>query len=73
MPKGKIQLTKGGRQIIAARTNKIGGRKSTKSATMMSTEELTKVSESAPRPRDRQTARNELQRRGAWASTPTSN
>lgn len=65
MPKGKIQLRKGGRYVIAARTHKIGGRKSTNAANMMSTEELTKIAESGARPRDRQTARNELQRRAA--------
>lgn len=62
MPKGKETVRKGVARIVA-RTNKIGGRKSTKAANMMSTEELTKVAESAPRPRDRQRARNEIHRR----------
>lgn len=62
MPKGKIQIRKGVNSIVA-RTNKIGGRKSTKAANMMSTEDLIKVAESGSRNRDRQRARNEIQRR----------
>lgn len=62
MPKGKVQIKKGS-NIIVARTNKIGGRKSTTAANMMSTEELTKIAESGSRRRDRQTARQEIERR----------
>lgn len=65
MPKGKIQTRKGMPLTIVARTNKIGGRKSVRAVNMMSMEELTKTAESAPRPRDRQRARNEIQRRSA--------
>jgi hypothetical protein len=62
MPKGKLQISKGVQRIVA-RTNKIGGRKSTKAANMMSTEELTKIAESGSRRRDRQTARQEIEKR----------
>lgn len=65
MPKGKIEVMKGGRRAMAtvSRKFKVGGRKSTKSALSMNDEDLRKVLRG--RPRDAQKARNELTRRGA--------
>jgi hypothetical protein len=62
MPKGKLQIRKGVNSIVA-RTNKIGGRKSTKAANMISTEDLETIAEVGARPRDRQRARKELNSR----------
>jgi hypothetical protein len=62
MPKGKLQIRKGVNSIVA-RTNKIGGRKSTKAANMISTEDLETIAEVGARARDRQRARKELNSR----------
>jgi hypothetical protein len=68
MPKGKIQDPK--RPDTRKRVNvvqkfKIGNRKSTRSATRMSNEELRGVLSGSASGKDKQIARNELERRGA--------
>ena len=64
MPKGKIEgRTKGERRNVA-RTNKIGGRKSTKSVAQMSNDDLRSTLRSS-RGKDKQRASRELVKRGA--------
>lgn len=63
MPKGKIEVNR--KRFNATRKNKLGGRKSTKSATQTSTEELRKIANGNGRGKDRVRARRELERRGA--------
>lgn len=63
MAKGKLEgRTKGERRVVR-RTNKIGGRKSTKGAPQLSADEL-RSKLTGGRGKDRQRARNELVRRG---------
>lgn len=66
MPKGKIQdpnRPKARRPIAVTRKSKIGGRKSTRSALMLSTEELQKIVDGSGRGKDKMRAQNELTRR----------
>jgi hypothetical protein len=68
MPKGKIEVKRGNNSralITLTRKFKIGGRKSVKSALLMSNEALRTVLTGAGRPKDKLRARNELTRRGA--------
>ena len=62
MPKGKIQDANR-RNLVVTRKFKIGGRKSTKSALQMSTEDLQKIVDGSGRKKDKMRARNELVRR----------
>jgi len=62
MPKGKIQDSNR-KQVAVTRKFKIGGRKSTKSALHMSTEDLQRITEGSGRKKDKLRAQNELARR----------
>ena len=62
MAKGKIDGRTRRERIVVARTNKIGGRKSTKGVAQLSAEEL-RSKLAGGRGKDRQRARNELVRR----------
>ena len=71
MPKGKIQdpnRPTARRPITATRKFKIGGRKSTRSALMLSNEDLEKVANGKGRGKDKMRARNELARREGRSS-----
>ncbi len=67
MPKARMQdpRTEQRRFIAPTRKFKIGGRKSLRSARMMSNADLRVVYSGSARPKDKQTARYELERRGA--------
>lgn len=65
MPKGKIQSGTSRKTVAVTRKFKIGGRKSTRSATLMSNNELRTIANGKGRGKDVQTARMELERRGA--------
>lgn len=64
MPKGKIDGRNRNDRRVVARTNKIGGRSSTKSVSMLSNDDL-RSKLTGGRGKDRQRARNELIKRGA--------
>ena len=65
MPKGKVQKGTSRKMVAVTRKFKIGGRKSTRSATQMSNDELRTIANGTGRGKDIQTARAELERRGA--------
>lgn len=64
MPKGKVEGRTKRDRVPVARTNKIGGRKSTTSVSQLSTDNL-RSKLNTGRPKDRQRVRNELVKRGA--------
>lgn len=64
MPKGKIDGRNRNDRRVVARTNKIGGRSSTKSVSMLSNDDL-RSKLTGGRGKDRQRVRNELIKRGA--------
>jgi hypothetical protein len=64
MPKGKLDGRTKRERIVVARTNKIGGRGSTKGVAQLSNDEL-RSKLTGGRGKDRQRARVELTRRGA--------
>ena len=63
MPKGKVQLVKGGPHMAVSRTSKIGGRKGTRGVNMYPTAELQKVVESKDNNKDKHAIRMELLKR----------
>ena len=63
MPKGKIDGRTKRDRVIVLRTNKIGGRGSTKGVAMLSNDEL-RSKLTGDRGKDRQRVRNELVKRG---------
>ena len=67
MPKARMQdpRTEQRRFIAPTRKFKIGGRKSLRSARMMSNDDLRVVYNGSARPKDKKRARDELERRGA--------
>jgi len=63
MPKAKITIEGSRKMCAIQRKFKIGGRKSIRSALLMSNAELQKVVDNSERGKDRQRARNELTKR----------